>query len=324
MVVAGGRSCLVRQTRSGAPGMLRQFGVADRLGTGERHRIVVLHRRAGHADRARHLAAGIDDRDTAREGDQPVIRVLDAVERAAGLRQAADRPVIMPKNTAVFAFFCAMSIEPTQAPSIRWNAFRLPPESTTAMHICVPSATALSGRRGSRSRPVRSSHACACLPRHFVSAATEFAPVRPSLATIGGPVSARTFVRRIFAVLSARIESFGSWRFSEWSRAPARRDDGLGAAGERASDEKIGRRFSITDSGAADAARTESRIDAGRARPVGPSSGVPRRSCVTRHTSRCSVRASRIGPAYPPLRRAVRRPTRHGGRYRRLPFRQTS
>ncbi len=49
----------------------------------------------------------------------------------------------MPKNTAVLAFFCAMSIDPTQAPSMRWNALRLPPESTTAMHIWVPSSTAL-------------------------------------------------------------------------------------------------------------------------------------------------------------------------------------
>ena len=48
----------------------------------------------------------------------------------------------MPKNTEVLAFFCAMSMEPTQASSIRWNAFRLPPESTTAMHICVPSSFA--------------------------------------------------------------------------------------------------------------------------------------------------------------------------------------
>lgn len=48
----------------------------------------------------------------------------------------------MPKNTDVLAFFWAMSMDPTQASSMRWNALRLPPESTTAMHIWVPSSTA--------------------------------------------------------------------------------------------------------------------------------------------------------------------------------------
>jgi hypothetical protein len=48
----------------------------------------------------------------------------------------------MPKNTAVFAFLMAMSIEPTQASSMRTNALRFAPESTTAIHICVLSFVA--------------------------------------------------------------------------------------------------------------------------------------------------------------------------------------
>jgi hypothetical protein len=36
----------------------------------------------------------------------------------------------------------AMSMEPTQASSMRIKALRLAPESTTAMHICVLSAMA--------------------------------------------------------------------------------------------------------------------------------------------------------------------------------------
>src|SRR5262245_12534817 len=48
----------------------------------------------------------------------------------------------MPKKTAVFAFLMAMSIEPTQASSMRMKAFRFAPESTTAMHIWVLSSIA--------------------------------------------------------------------------------------------------------------------------------------------------------------------------------------
>src|SRR5688572_20886553 len=48
----------------------------------------------------------------------------------------------MPKKQAVFAFLMEMSIEPTQASSMRMKALRLAPESTTAMHICVLSAMA--------------------------------------------------------------------------------------------------------------------------------------------------------------------------------------
>lgn len=70
--------------------MVGQLGVADRAGACERHRVIVLHRRAADADGARHFAIRIDDRDAAGEGDEALVRVLDAVERAAGLRQGAD------------------------------------------------------------------------------------------------------------------------------------------------------------------------------------------------------------------------------------------
>ena len=52
-------------------------------------------------------------------------------------------PVGMSKSRAVLAFLMAMSTEPSQAPSIRRKALRLPPASTTAMFIFAPSATDL-------------------------------------------------------------------------------------------------------------------------------------------------------------------------------------
>ena len=48
----------------------------------------------------------------------------------------------MVKKHAVFAFLMAMSIDPTQASSMRTNARKLAPESTTAMHIFVLMAMA--------------------------------------------------------------------------------------------------------------------------------------------------------------------------------------
>ena len=47
-------------------------------------------------------------------------------------------PVFMSKKRAVRALRMAMSIEPSQAPSMRANAFRLAPASTTAMFILAP------------------------------------------------------------------------------------------------------------------------------------------------------------------------------------------
>src|SRR5262249_10959305 len=46
-------------------------------------------------------------------------------------------PDPMVKKQAVFAFLMAISIEPTQASSMRMKARKLAPESTTAMHILV-------------------------------------------------------------------------------------------------------------------------------------------------------------------------------------------
>src|SRR4026207_319378 len=43
----------------------------------------------------------------------------------------------MVKKQAVFAFLMAMSIEPTQASSMRMKARKLAPESTMAIHILV-------------------------------------------------------------------------------------------------------------------------------------------------------------------------------------------
>src|SRR2546423_6048033 len=50
----------------------------------------------------------------------------------------ASSPVAMSKARDVHAFFCAMSMLPSQAPSIRSNATRLPPPSTTATFIGWP------------------------------------------------------------------------------------------------------------------------------------------------------------------------------------------
>src|SRR4029079_1994265 len=46
-------------------------------------------------------------------------------------------PDPMVKKQAVFAFLMAMSIEPTQASSMRMKARKLAPESTMAIHILV-------------------------------------------------------------------------------------------------------------------------------------------------------------------------------------------
>jgi hypothetical protein len=51
-------------------------------------------------------------------------------------------PVGIPKKQAVLAFFTAMSRLPTQASSVRMKAFKLAPESTTAIHIRVSISTA--------------------------------------------------------------------------------------------------------------------------------------------------------------------------------------
>src|SRR5207253_7738657 len=61
----------------------------DGRGAGRGDRVVVLDRRAGDADRADDRVAVLD-RNAARERDQPVVGVLDVVERAARLGQTAD------------------------------------------------------------------------------------------------------------------------------------------------------------------------------------------------------------------------------------------
>ena len=99
--------------------MGRQLGLADRAGAGLGHRVVVLDGRAADADRA-------DSSPSASTIGMPPGNVISpsfecSMPKAACPAATACRsaPVSMPKNTAVLAFFRAMSIEPTQAPSMR-------------------------------------------------------------------------------------------------------------------------------------------------------------------------------------------------------------
>ena len=54
-----------------------------------------------------------------------------------GCEIAPMSPVFMSKNRAVRAFLIEISILPNHAPSIRPNAFKFPPASTTATFINV-------------------------------------------------------------------------------------------------------------------------------------------------------------------------------------------
>ena len=67
-----------------------QVARADGFDAGCCNRVVVLDGATGHADGADQDAFAIDDRQTAWERDQPVVGMLDAKQRAAGLRQLAD------------------------------------------------------------------------------------------------------------------------------------------------------------------------------------------------------------------------------------------
>src|SRR5262249_47860536 len=79
-----------RRSGSGPPGMLWQLAHADHLHACFRHRVVVLDRAAAHADGADEHAVLVDDGKAAREGNQPFIGMLDAVERLARLGQLAE------------------------------------------------------------------------------------------------------------------------------------------------------------------------------------------------------------------------------------------
>src|SRR5436190_23717148 len=59
-----------------------------------------------------------------------------------GWQRGARSLVDMSNARAVYALFWAMSIDPNQAPSMRANAVRLLPSSTTAMFIGTPISSA--------------------------------------------------------------------------------------------------------------------------------------------------------------------------------------
>src|SRR5919198_2795400 len=60
-----------------------------------------------------------------------------------GWHSGARSLVDMSNDRAVYALFWAMSIDPSQAPSMRAKAVRLLPSSTTAMFIGTPISSAL-------------------------------------------------------------------------------------------------------------------------------------------------------------------------------------
>src|SRR5437773_3260789 len=62
-----------------------------------------------------------------------------------GWQSGARSLVDMSNERAVYALFWAMSIEPSQAPSMRANAVRLLPSLRTAMFIGTPFSSALAG-----------------------------------------------------------------------------------------------------------------------------------------------------------------------------------
>jgi hypothetical protein len=67
---------------------------------------------------------------------------MDTKKRIAGLRVDPRSLVVMSKAREIQAFFCAMSMEPSQALAIRSKAMRLPPSSTTATFMGWPSSSA--------------------------------------------------------------------------------------------------------------------------------------------------------------------------------------
>jgi hypothetical protein len=117
-------------------GMVGERALAQHLAARGRNLVVVLHRAAADADCSEQYAV-LDDRQSAGKGDEAAIRNLNAVQRLPRLRQFAKLAGPMVKKQAVFAFLMAISIEPTQASSMRMKARKFAPESTTAMHILV-------------------------------------------------------------------------------------------------------------------------------------------------------------------------------------------
>src|SRR5262245_37594317 len=79
-----------RHSSSSAPGMFRKLAYAKHLYAGFRDRVIVLDRAAAHSYGPNENPILIDDRQSAREGNQPVIRVLDTVKRFARLGQFAE------------------------------------------------------------------------------------------------------------------------------------------------------------------------------------------------------------------------------------------
>ena len=65
--------------------MSREVTDANRLDARECHCVVVFDRASGDADRANQDACFIHYGETAREGDEPFVRMLDSKERGAWL-----------------------------------------------------------------------------------------------------------------------------------------------------------------------------------------------------------------------------------------------
>src|SRR5574337_1851284 len=72
------------------PRMHREVGHADRRAPGFCYKVVVLYGAAADADRPDQNPLRVHNRQPTRKGDEPLITMLDPIERAAGLRQLAD------------------------------------------------------------------------------------------------------------------------------------------------------------------------------------------------------------------------------------------
>src|SRR5450759_3020044 len=83
----------LKQTGSSRPpGMLGQIADPDRSDACERDGVIVLDRASADPDRANQNAIRVDDGQAARKGNQTLVGMFDAKQRAARLRQIADLP----------------------------------------------------------------------------------------------------------------------------------------------------------------------------------------------------------------------------------------
>ena len=104
--------------------------------------MIVLNRRPADANGANQHTVLVDDGQATRERDQPVVLMLDGVERFPRLRQLADLACRHAEEHGRLRLLDGDVNGPTQASSMRKKALRLAPELTTAMHICVSILTA--------------------------------------------------------------------------------------------------------------------------------------------------------------------------------------